>query len=52
MQQHAQDVGTLILRAEVMEAALKGFRRQCEAADSGQGGASTIPRSYQSEERS
>ena len=37
MQQHAQDVGTLILRAEVMEATLKGFWRQCEAVDSGRG---------------
>ena len=37
MQQHAQDVGTLILRAEVTEAALKGFRRQYEAEDKAQG---------------
>ena len=36
MQQHAQDVGTLILRAGVMEAALKGFQSQCEAAGQGE----------------
>ena len=38
MQQHAQDVRirTLILKAEVIEAALKGFQSQCEAAGQGE----------------
>ena len=38
-------------RGEVIEAAIKGFRRQCEAADSGTGPSLFRPRSYKSEKR-